>query len=110
MHKKGLTQAEIGLTQPENRPNSNFRRVVACTLQESAEKKTLRKSYTFIFKLHYGWKALNLPGCENKVKRPLKDFYIPYRELNPGLFLSGKMLWPLSYRGNLLRGAIYDFI
>ena len=38
MHKKGLTQAEIGLTQPENRPNSNFRRVVACTLQESAEK------------------------------------------------------------------------
>ena len=41
MHKKGLTQAEIGLTQPENRPNSNFRRVVACTLQESAEKKTL---------------------------------------------------------------------
>ena len=39
MHKKGLTQAEIGLTQPENRPNSNFRRVVACTLQESAEKK-----------------------------------------------------------------------
>ena len=32
MHKKGLTQ-------PENRPNSNFRRVVACTLQESAEKK-----------------------------------------------------------------------
>ena len=41
MYKKGLTQAEIGLTQPENRPNSNFRRVVACTLQESAEKKTL---------------------------------------------------------------------
>ena len=38
MHKKGLTQAEIGLTQPENCPNSNFRRVVACTLQESAEK------------------------------------------------------------------------
>ena len=38
MHKRGLTQAEIGLTQPENRPNSNFRRVVACTLQESAEK------------------------------------------------------------------------
>ena len=41
MNKKGLTQAEIGLTQPENLPNSNFRRVVACTLQESAEKKTL---------------------------------------------------------------------
>ena len=45
MHKKGLTQAEIGLTQPENRPNSNFRRVVACTLQESAEKKTLTMDY-----------------------------------------------------------------
>ena len=41
MHKRGLTQAEIGLTQPENRPNSNFWRVVACTLQESAEKKPL---------------------------------------------------------------------
>ena len=41
MHKKGLTRAEIGLTQPENRPNSNFRRVVACTLQESAEKNPL---------------------------------------------------------------------
>ena len=39
MLKRGLTQAEIGLTQTENRPNSNFRRVVACTLQESAEKK-----------------------------------------------------------------------
>ena len=38
MHKKGLTQAEIGLTQPENRPNSNFWRVVVCSLQESAEK------------------------------------------------------------------------
>ena len=46
MHKKGLTQAEIGLTQPENRPNSNFRQVVAYTLQESAEKKTLSKCDT----------------------------------------------------------------
>ena len=36
--QKGPTQAEIGLTRPENRPNSNFRQVVACTLQESAEK------------------------------------------------------------------------
>ena len=45
MYKKGLTQAKVGLTQPENRPNSNFRRVVACTLQESAEKKTLNIVY-----------------------------------------------------------------
>ena len=39
MHKKGLTQAEISLPLPENRPNSNFWQVIAFTLQESAEKK-----------------------------------------------------------------------
>ena len=38
MLKNGLTQAEIVLTHPENRPNSNFRQVAGCTLQESAKK------------------------------------------------------------------------
>ena len=36
--KKGLTEAEIGLTQPENRPNSNFRLAVVCQYQKSAER------------------------------------------------------------------------
>ena len=38
MHKIGLTRAEIGLTQPKNQPDSNFRRVVVCPYQKSDEK------------------------------------------------------------------------
>ena len=41
MHKKGLTQAEIGLTQPENRSNSNFRTSTCLDgLAEKVPKKT----------------------------------------------------------------------
>ena len=53
MHKKGLTQAEIGLTQPENRPNSNFRLVVFCTLQENAKKKNPGFDAEYAFEMKY---------------------------------------------------------
>ena len=39
MHKKGLTQAEIGLTQPENRSNSNFRTSTCLALPKKCRKK-----------------------------------------------------------------------
>ena len=43
MHKKGLTQAEIGLTQLEYLPNSNFLRVVVCPFQKKAEKNSAKR-------------------------------------------------------------------
>ena len=39
MHKKSLTQAEIGLTQPENRSNSNFRTSTCLAFPKKCWKK-----------------------------------------------------------------------
>ena len=39
MHKRGLTQAEIDLTQPENRSNSNFRTSTCLALPKKCRKK-----------------------------------------------------------------------